>query len=357
MSWASARGIGVTAIALLAACTELRVVNQTGGGPDDPGEPTEPSDVEAGADAGKKGKDASSPADAGADAASPLVCDGPCPVVDLVDMGGFKSVTIVTVDATNMYFAVGNDDTVHACPKSGCTTTTLLGTGYTFNIVALGGQVYWGDFSTGKLWKCAAGGCNSDPVAIAVNQISMRGVWTDGADLYWSAGGNVMRCAPSSCTPQVVRAGVGDVTTLAVDQGKVFWEDPSSSIDAVHTCPVASCTSPSLFGTGTHSVNTSAGQVFWGNDGTIATCPVTGCTGPQKVFAVADLPTSPVSDGTNVYFRDAQSYRILRCPSSGCFPGPDVLATMQLPSSKSNVAVDDLYVYWGSDGAVRRVPK
>ena len=167
-----------------AACSGLKSADTTlpgdGGGGDDGGGDTD-ADIgaESGANDASSGGDAKDASTADAKDAAPA-CDGPCPPEDLAT--GLPQATAITVDDTNVYFASeGNDTPIQQCPKTGCGgAPILLGHGYAFGVAVVGGFVHWGDFSAGKVWRCAIGGCAGNPTAIALNQTSIRGVATDG---------------------------------------------------------------------------------------------------------------------------------------------------------------------------------
>lgn len=345
---------GLVAVAGLLACTEVKIVNE---GRDAGGE-SPPEDEPASLDGGTDGarKDAGKTTDAGGDAGFPP-CDGPCPTELLAS--GIAQATTITVDDANVYFGnEGGTARVSQCPKSGCTGAPLvLGDGYAFGIASIGGQVYWGDFETGKVWKCAAGGCGQTPTAIAVNQSSLRGVFTDGVDLYWSAGNDIVKCTPTSCTPTTVRAGVGAVYDLAADQGKLFYIASSKA----WMCPVASCTNPVALGNGAAAatgITVRGSTAYWVSaSDTIVAADITMPAVPAQTVGTSSSPEQPLVDGQHLYFRDGISADILRCPISGCAGGNEIFAEDQRGQSGANLAADGAYVYWTAGSKVLRVHK
>jgi len=285
-------------------------------------------------------------------------CDGPCPPQDLAT--GLPQATAITVDGQNVYFAAeGNNTPVQQCPKTGCVgAPVLLGTGYAFGIAVIGGFVHWGDFSSGKVWRCAVGGCGGNPTAIALNQTSIRGVATDGVKIYWSANNNILGCDPAACTPFTVRSGTGAILDMAAEQATVLYVDSAAS--KVYACATPTCTTPLLLGTGSHDVSAYSGKAFWGNGATdlIVSCAITGCSNTPKTLGTSYAPTHPASDGTNVYFRDDLSYKIYRCPAgAGCAGGAEVFANDQHGQPGGNLAIDGTHVYWTTASAVRRLAK
>ena len=285
-------------------------------------------------------------------------CDGPCPPEDLAT--GLPQATAITIDGQNVYFAAeGSNTPVQQCPKAGCGGAPIvLGTGYAFGIAVIGGFVHWGDFSAGKVWRCAIGGCGGNPTAIAQNQTQIRGVATDGVNLYWSANSNIVGCNPASCTPFTVRSGTGAIFDMAAEQATVLYVDSAAS--KVYACATPTCTTPLLLGTGSHDVSAYSGKAFWGNGATdlIVSCAITGCTNTPKTLGTSYAPTHPASDGTNVYFRDDLSYKIYRCPAgAGCAGGAEVFANDQHGQPGGNLAIDGTHVYWTTASAVRRLAK
>jgi hypothetical protein len=345
-----------------AACSGLKSADTTtptddgggGGGGDNDADTL----ADGGANDATSGGDAKTKDGSVADAKdAAAACDGPCPPEDLAT--GLPQATAITVDGTNVYFASeGNDTPVMQCPKTGCGgAPILLGHGYAFGIAVVGGFVHWGDFSAGKVWRCAIGGCSGNPTAIALNQTSIRGVATDGVKIYWSANNDILGCDPAACTPAVVRSGAGTIFDMAADQAKVVYVD--STAQKVYACATPTCTTPLLLGTGTHDVSTYSGKAYWGNGATnlIVECAISGCANNPMTIGNSFSPTHPASDGTNVYFRDDLSFKIYRCPVVGCAAGAEVFATDQEGQPGGNIAIDGTHVYWTTASAVRRAPK
>jgi hypothetical protein len=328
------------------------------GGADDAsgGEPAEGGAGDATADGAGDATADGAPADGGAadGADTGPACDGPCPAEDLAT--GLPQATAITLDGQNVYFASeGGNTPIQQCPKTGCGgAPILLGTGYAFGIGVVGGFVHWGDFSNGKVWRCAIGGCGGNPTAIALNQTSIRGVATDGVKIYWSANNNLLGCDPAACTPQVVRAGTGAVLDMDVHQATVLYVDSASS--NVYACATPTCTTPLLLGAGTHDVSAFGGKAFWGTGATnlIVACSIAGCGGSPQTIGTSFAPTHPASDGSFVYFRDDLSFKIYRCPATGCAAGAEIFASDQHGQPGGNLAIDGTHVYWTTASAVRR---
>lgn len=354
----------ILALALVsAACTGLKAADSIPepqeGGLGDSGDTDAEAPAEGGADGATDGgagaRDAATSDAADASAA----CDGPCPPEDLAI--GLPQATTITLDAKNVYFASeGGNTPIMQCPKSGCGgAPILLGTGYAFGIAVVGGFVMWGDYFSGKVWRCAIGGCGGNPTAIALNQTSIRGVVTDGVKIYWSVGGNIIGCDPAACTPSAVITGAstGAIFDIAADQATVIFVD--SAAKKVFACTTPTCTTPLLLGTGSHDVSVYSGKAFWGSGTTklIVACAITGCSNNPQTIGSSFSPTHPASDDSFVYFRDDLSFKIYRCPPAGCAAGPEIFASNQHGQPRGNIAIDGTHVYWTTAGEVRRKQK
>ena len=339
------------------ACAELRVATDGPTGSDPNAEPE--------GDSGARSDAFALPdvhvSDAKPDGTTPKpVCDGPCPPEVIVD--GLSQATALTVDATNVYFAIeSGNGTVYQCPKTGCGAAPIeLGPGYATSIVVAGGVVYWGDFAGGKLQGCTVGGCGKLPNAVVSNQTQIKGSVSDGVNLFWGSGGLIRRCPLATCstaTAETVATNQGFVRSLAADQGKVVW--PNNATSTVYACTAVPCANPTALGPGSHGVSVHAGKAYWvnGQSKTVVSCSIGGCGGSPFTIGSSMAPNHPVSDGTHVYWRDDFLDEIYRCPVSGCSPGPETLATSQRGQPGGQIALDGQYVYWTTTTGVYRLPK
>ncbi len=342
------------------ACAELRVATDGPPGSDPNAE------VEDDEDAGARTDALALPdvhvSDAKTDGPKPkTVCDGPCPPEVIVD--GLSQATALTVDATNVYFAIeSGNGTVYQCPKTGCGGAPIeLGPGYATSIVVAGGIVYWGDFAGGKLQGCAVGGCGKLPSAVVSNQTQIKGAVSDGVDLFWgSASGLIRHCPLATCstaTAETIATNQGFIRSLAADQGKVVW--PNATTSTVYACAAGPCANPTALGPGSHGVSVHAGKAYWvnGQSKTVVSCSIGGCGGSPVTIGSSMAPNHPVSDGSHVYWRDDFLDQIYRCPVSGCSPGPETIATAQRGQPGGQIALDGEYVYWTTTKGVYRLPK
>jgi hypothetical protein len=115
----------------------------------------------------------------------------------------------IALDANNVYWTAvnGGPGTIFACPKAGCATPTTLvpdrlGLG---SIATDGVALYFTELGNdsvdgltvsgrGGVYKCAVGGCNGQPTAVAAYQTGPEGIAVDSADagdagrVYFTAG-------------------------------------------------------------------------------------------------------------------------------------------------------------------------
>lgn len=358
------------AATVLFACGELRVASQAADAGEDVSDPGEdPIDGDGASSSSSKDggtkKDGSTGTDAGKDAgqkdsgAPPVTCDGPCPPEPIAT--GLSQATALTVDAVNVYFAVeggpGNG-TVYQCPKTGCGGPPIkLGEGYAMKIVVAGGQVYWGDFSAGKLVSCAVGGCNDLPTTVVPNQPSIKGTVTDELNLFWLTNGAVKYCPRATCssaTTVTINADQGFFNSMAAEQGKVIWPYNGK----IFMCSPGPCPTPTELGPGSIDVSIHGGDAFWVTSAkNVVRCPLSGCNKTPLTIGSSQTPRFPVSDGANVYWRDDLYRHIYRCPESGCAPGPEILATQQSMQPNGQIALDGTHVYWTTTTGVYRLKK
>lgn len=285
------------------------------------------------------------------DAAAPA-CDGPCPIEQISSL---PSVTELAVDEKNVYFAqevLGG--AVFQCPKTGCGEAPLrLGAGYTNRIAVDATHVYWGEYlEAGRLVACAIGGCADAPTALATSQQRISYVSLDGASLFWTVDGAVMRCNPRACSPAVVTRAPGFVAAFAADRGRLFWSVPAGQ--GVVGCVAASCASPTALGPGGSGLSAHAGKVYWTHGGAIVSCDADGCGEAPFTIGSSANPGQVVSDGVTVYWRTLITDTIYACPIGGCGAAPRVLATKQ---RGTGIAVDAAHVYWTTVAGVFRLRK
>lgn len=347
MHWRAALFTGVAA---LVACGELRL-GGIGGSPSFEG-----SDA---ADDGTLPSATSAdgaPSEAGHDAAP--VCDGSCPPELLID--DLHGVTALTVDATNIYFAVeSGNGTVYQCPKTGCASApVVLASSFTTSIAVASGKVYWADFVGGTVLSSPIGGSGNPPTTVVSNQALIKGVVGDTTHLFWATNGLIKRCPHATCsaaTTQEIVTGDGYIAAIAARNGQFAWaHNPTRTVLA---CASGPCPAPTLLGTGDHSVAIDQANAYWVNSKTktVVKCALGGCAQAPLTIGSSSAPSHLVSDGAHVYWRDDLLDQICRCPVTGCASDREILATDQ--RGMGELAFDAEYVYWTTAKAVQRLRK
>jgi hypothetical protein len=240
----------------------------------------------------------------------------------------------ITTDTTNVYWAnsgfPGRTDaaaigSIATCGLAGCaggaTTVYAPAEEGPVDLAVDSSAVYWTDTTSGKVRRCAVGGCGGSPTTLATDSTTLSGVAVDATSIYWAEAklGNIIQCPLSGCPT---------FTPFASGQ-----TDPAE-------------------------IDTANGDVYWSANGAIMSCPATGCGGSPRVFAKNQPSSFAIAhDETTLYWTQvAESGKVLSCPLSGCTE-PTVLAEMQnMPTS---VAVDSTSVYWANSGGatIMRVMK
>lgn len=341
-----------------AACSSLK----------DASEETPPAPAQdAGTGAGTTKRDATATGDdddvAGAKEAgidAPVPCRAStCPVEEIAS--DLTNATTVTVAGDNVYFVDGgvSGGAVYQCPKTGCgDARVFLGSGSPLGIAVIGSNVVWSDFQRSKVFACAIGGCAKAPAVLADSETSVRGVWGDGTNVYWSFIGSgfgvtIRRCVPGACSPTNVTGGLTSLTGAAVSaDGTLLF----STGTAVSTCSSVACDPiKDLGGNASGRVALANGLAFWivkADLGTLESCPTAGCTSPKTVGGSPD-PYAPAADATHVYWRDKHDDAVRRCPVAGCDGDAPIFADRER-NVEGTLALDDDYVYWTTKTSVRR---
>jgi hypothetical protein len=190
--------------------------------------------------------------------------------------------------------------------------------------------VYWSDdtaagtadFGLTTLYRCAAGGCNSQPFALALG--GGDGMTLHAGNLYWTdlSPGKLFRCAAASCaataTTLWVSGNTPTATGVAVDDNEVYW-----TTDAPNK---------------------------------LMKCAVDDCDNTAIVMNPADDDVRPlervVIDDKNIYFADPTSSgfgKILKCPKSGCVLGRATIIADHL-DAPTGIATDGMDIYWTEMG-------
>jgi hypothetical protein len=352
----------------LAACSDFKGAETDGGSSDaaladvsapeaGSGDATSADGPSTPHDGGGAGDSGGTDAPVTGDGGSTGGCDGSaCPIEVVV--AGLNQVTLVVLDANNVYFGDEGSTTgvVYQCPKSGCTTPVTLGPGFATGLGVDGTNVYWNDFVGGAIVSCAIGGCANAPTTIAPTQPSAEGVTFDGTNLYWASNGNIVTCVPPACAIRATLA-TGESTAivhLASEKGDAYWVNSGS----LEKCAAAGCGGVpfKLIGASGASVFVKNGVMYFTSGNAVVSCPVTGCATPHTIGASND-PYGIGADGVEVYWLDDIDQVVYRCPVSGCNAGPERFATGQLSQPGANVALDGEYAYWTLPDQVLRKHK
>jgi hypothetical protein len=290
-------------------------------------------------------------------------CDGSTCGIETV-AASFQQLGVLAVDDTNIYFEDQGTTTgvVYECPKTGCTSATVLGPGFATGIGVDANNVYWNDFEGGDVVRCAIGGCANSPTVIAPTQPEAEGVSFDGTYLYWAATGNIVTCVPPACSPLTTLAtGQSQtITTVASETGSAYW----ISTDTLYGCGAGGCSStPSTVTTNAagSSLVVKNGFVYFASNNAVISCPVTStCAFPHTVGS-SNLPFGLGTDGVDVYWLDDLIAYVYRCPVNGCIGSAEVFAdqTSLDPSGETgaNVVLDGEYAYWADATNVYRKHK
>jgi hypothetical protein len=331
-----------------------------------------PAGADAGSDTGSDGgtaTDAGPEGDTGpaGDEPAPPDCDGSTCGIETVFSGLLQGGTIA-VDDTNVYVEDQGTTTgkVYQCPKTGCSTPTLLGPGYATGIASDSQFVYWNDFSGGTIVRCAIGGCANSPTVIVPNQPHAEGLSFDGANLFWAATGSILTCASPACAmPSVLATGQGStITGTTAETAIVYW----ISGGAVRGCPAGGCgqkpatvTSSLTSGPYGNDVVVKDGFAYFTSGNSVVSCPVTSTCAFPLTIGASSAPFGLASDGSDVYWLDVDIAKVYRCPVTGCVGSAEVFADQSSfdPAGEfgASVALDGEYAYWADPVSVYRKHK
>lgn len=133
-------------------------------------------------------------------------------------------------------------------------------------------SVYWANYLTGDVWKCAIGGCSNSPTRLASGQSNPNGLTVDSNGVYWcnNNAGTVVKCPVTGCgsSPTVLASGQSSPLRVVSDGTYLYWINDSNP-GSVMMCAVAGCNgNPTTLATGQQnpgSIAVDATSVYWTN--------------------------------------------------------------------------------------------
>jgi hypothetical protein len=289
-------------------------------------------------------------------------CDGSLCGIETIVSGLIQAGTIA-VDGTNVYVddQGSTTGTVYQCDKTGCAMPTVLGPGYATGIVSDAHNVYWNDFSGGKIVRCAIGGCANAPPVVAPIESQAEGLSFDGTNLYWASAGRIRTCpAPACGSPSILASGQSGVVVTSAETAVVYWVSSGSLLG----CGAGGCgQNPTtiLSSTANGDVFVKDGSAYFTSGNAIVSCPVTSTCAVPHTIGSSNAPFGIASDGNDVYWLDEFLAQVYRCPVTGCVGSAEVFAdqTSFDPAGEigTNVALDGEFVYWADPVSVYRKHK
>lgn len=241
----------------------------------------------------------------------------------------------------------GQNPNVLSCAVGGCAgtpTSLLTSRGNIQAFTADATRAYWASVD-GNVSACSLSGCGGLPTTIFTDSYMVLAVAVNTAGVYWAdEGPGLWSCPLTGCTaagPTKLAAVNGLAEVLAVDERRVFWIDPGSSVGGGKIGPV------------TQYLN-----------GAVLECPIAGCNGSPTVLATYPswLAGGALAlDATDVYWSTEDGSgrygEIVRCAIAGCGGKPTPLAITTGRSTTNpnawaaqGLAVDATHVYWSDLG-------
>jgi hypothetical protein len=224
----------------------------------------------------------------------------------------------------------------------------------------------------GQIMKCAIGGCNGTPSALA-NGLTTFPESTPiplvvaAGNVYWNElfldGGASQMIAQVPTTAQgvtPVALTAGFAWAMASDGRSIYWTTNSGV--SVMACALSGCAgAPLTLWTGlaqtpnqlTTGVAVDDQNVYWATEpGNIMKCAKSDCGGTTTVIAYGPVTAAQIAiDATNVYWTTSQPKGlggVFQCPKAGCDNGPTTLVSGL--SSAYGIATDGVNVYWAELG-------
>jgi hypothetical protein len=103
------------------------------------------------------------------------------------------------------------------------------------------------------------------------------------------------------------------------------------------------------------------GFVYFTSGNSVVSCPVTSTCAFPRTIGSSSAPFGLASDGSDVYWLDANIAQVYRCPVTGCVGSAEIFADQSSfdPAGEigANVALDGEYAYWADPVYVYRKHK
>lgn len=263
----------------------------------------------------------------------------------------------ISIDATHAYWTNRKTGEIRRTPLAGGGTSELLFQaslnvlGDAFTVA--GGFVWFADFGTSAVMKCAVTGCTATGATVAIGSVAtpQAVASNDAGALYWSElviGGNIGTCQlPCTDGGDNIVTGESRPWLLAPTGSDLYWTTltPTTVRAKVGGAAATTLASPSFLG----GITASGDRVFFVVPG-VGPRVMLRDGGSNELLTPGVANANPIlADATHVYFAEVASKgRVLRCPVGGCGTGPQALAFDQ--NHPAALALDAQSVVWANRG-------